>query len=220
MAKLKDYMYKRAAMSNGPGPKPTAKPIVTDDPKDSRLKMYNDSLSLYERGQKHNARYENFIKKNKIPRTAISLHENPDVGDRRNDINPKIKPLRAKTFWTTYSDGKPGVISDTKIPIKNVPDSVGRSVFLYKKPVQPVVLKKASTPKSIQKDTVASKPVAKPIVKDTTPSKPSQKIPKIKSSNNYGDTGTVNRGSYIETKTKMTPKKGPSQFKTVKKNYK
>ena len=28
MGSLKDYMYKRAAMSNGPGPKPAAKPVA------------------------------------------------------------------------------------------------------------------------------------------------------------------------------------------------
>ena len=33
MASLKEFMYKRAAMQNGPGPKPTAKPAYT--PKDS-----------------------------------------------------------------------------------------------------------------------------------------------------------------------------------------
>ena len=33
MASLKDHMYKRAAMQNGPGPKPAAKPAYT--PQDS-----------------------------------------------------------------------------------------------------------------------------------------------------------------------------------------
>ena len=119
----------------------------------------------------------------------------------------------------------------------------GGWVDIYKKPVQPVVYKKAESPKpapksvskdttttvvnkpivskAIAKDTVATKPVVKPVVKPTvTPvSKPAQKIPTIKSSNNYGDTGTVRGGPYVETKSKMPAKKAGSQFKTTKKNY-
>tara|TARA_R110000868_G_scaffold353395_1_gene614642 strand:+ start:463 stop:1443 length:981 start_codon:yes stop_codon:yes gene_type:complete len=83
--------------------------------------------------------------------------------------------------------------------------------------VKDAVATKSVVSKPIVRDTVAAKPIAKPVSAPVP--KPAQKIPAIKSSNNYGDTATVRGGPYVETKSKMPAKKAGSQFKTVKKNY-
>jgi hypothetical protein len=106
--------------------------------------------------------------------------------------------------------------------------SIGEgSNYIFKKPVQPVVYKKAEpAPKPVAKDTttnVVNKPiVSKAVAKDTVVAKSAKtasKVPTIKSSNNYGDTGTVNKGSFVEKKSAMPAKKSGSKFKTVKQNY-
>lgn len=288
-----------AKINQGPGKppkkivKPPAKPIITNDPKDPRLKRYNDSLNLYNKTQSSFEKYTKWAKENNIKTNSLKDEQlfYQKIGKNRPSASSpynqsKIKPVEEVTHRYMRSiPGKKGsfrhlpsgnlndylepnpnkqIVDTRKANInsqsglwkkqsekiennrKNIWKSnktkkdflnlklVGvtpeqNSVFRYKKPVQPVIYKKVDAPKPtvkpVIKDTVVSKPVVakavvKPIAKSTVTPKPAQNIPKIKSSNNYGDTGTVSRGSYIETKTKMAPKKGPSTFKTVKKNYK
>jgi len=145
------------------------------------------------------------------------------------EYRPNYTPKKATT--TKPKTVKP--TTATKSTNKSTAPTKSNNSFTVKKTSMPTVAPKptvkpvtkpvATKPivKPVVKDTVAAKPVVKPIVKPTvTPvSKPAQKVPTIKSSNNYGDTGTVRGGPYVETKSKMPAKKAGSQFKTTKKNY-
>lgn len=154
------------------------------------------------------------------------------------EYRPIYTPKKAKSTVTKPKTVKP--TTPTKSINKSTAPAKSNNGFKVMKTSTPTVAPKPTvkpvtkpmatkpTAKPVVKDTVSTKPVVKPVVKPTVASapkpavsnKPSQNVPTIKSSNNYGDTGMVNRGSYKEVKTKMAPKKGPSQFKTVKKNYK
>jgi len=251
MAKsLKDHMYERAAMSNGPKPKgtsvnpiarmdesftwkktaisKTAEPIYTSNPNDKRIKSYSDSLNLYNKSK-------NTLKKIKLNNDDTPLYI-------KKGVSPKEFSKKDYDFVNYRPNNKSGRYDLNMNPkgqkIKPI-GGIGISnrgtgggwIDIYKKPVQPVKYQKPAS-KPIVKDTVVTKPaVSKPMVKDTVAikpmtksvsapvSKPAQKIPTIKSSNNYGDTGTVRGGPYVETKSKMPAKKAGSQFKTTKKNY-
>jgi len=204
------------------------KPIITNNPKDKRIQNYKDSLDLYNLSysqardyfkQPNPDKYASYNKKEAVERMNNDKARNGGLNNNNRDKGQLNKDKAGNKM--TAIQKRTGYL-----PIGQRDLGEG-SNYIFKKPVQPVVYKKAEAPKqapkAIAKDTttnVASKPVAsKPVAKETVVAKPASKVPTIKSSNNYGDTGTVNKGSFVEKKSAMPAKKGPSKFKIVKKNY-
>lgn len=201
--------------------KPKVKPIYTENPKDPRLGRYNGSLSLYNKTQDI-----------KNPKYYEKGHD-PSWYSWKGDINSLnrfMKKNKTDADYEYYSTGKfPGKIQ----PVKTGDFGEGMAYPIYKKPVQPIVYKKPEPVKveepvkevvTPQVEVQTPAPVVEtPVVKvEPTPTQPTstkQKVPTIRSSNNYGDTGTVNYGSFKEIKTQMPKKKGPSQWKTTKSNF-
>ena len=99
---------------------------------DPRYKAYQDSLSLYNKGIKEEKEYNNFIKKNNIPKKVTRQWNNPVDDD--NNINTKIEPIQGKGFIYNHN---PNVISGTNIPAK----LSNNRVMVYKKPQQQVIVK-------------------------------------------------------------------------------
>jgi hypothetical protein len=204
------------------------KPIITNNPKDKRIQNYKDSLDLYNLSYSQAKDYfkqpnpdkdAKYNKKEAVERMNYDKirngglqNSNRDKGQLNEDkAGKKMTAIQKRTGYLPIGQRYLGEGSN----------------YIFKKPVQPVVYKKDEAPKPaakpVAKDTttnVASKPIVnKPVAKETTTAKTASKVPTIKSSNNYGDTGTVNKGSFVEKKTAMPAKKAPSRFKTVKQNY-
>ena len=256
---------------NGP------KPIITNNPKDPRLRSYNDSLNLYNQSQPSFDKYKKWTKDNDIQTNSLKDEElfYQNIGKNRpSNSSPynqsKIKPIEEITHhymrplpvtdnnfrrfrniskgsiptdyleknpWTKNSPENSWKLEKTKqdfldLKLKGVSPEFD-SVYRYKKPVQPIVYKKPEPIKveepvkeevtpQVQVQTpapVVETPVTKVEPTPTQPISTKQKVPTIRSSNNYGDTGTVNYGSLKEVKSQMPAKKGPSQWKTTKSNF-
>ncbi len=108
------------------------KPLYVESKNDPRYRAYQDSLSLYNKGIKEEKEYNNFIKKNNIPKKVTRQWSNPVDDD--NNINTKIEPIQGKGFIYNH---KPDVISGTNIPAK----LSNNRVMIYKKPQQQVIVR-------------------------------------------------------------------------------
>ena len=201
--------------------KPKVKPIYTENPNDPRIRRYNDSLNLYNKTQDI-----------KNPKYYEKGHD-PSWYSWKGDINSLnrfMKKNKIDADYEYYSTGKfPGKIQ----PVKTGDFGEGMAYPIYKKPVQPIVYKKPEPAKveepvkeevTPQGEVQTPAPIVEtPVVKIeptlTQPTSTKQKVPTIRSSNNYGDTGTVNYGPLKEVKSQMPVKKGPSQWKTTKSNF-
>lgn len=190
---------------------------------------YAGENSLYGNTYRHEVRHKKSA--NSYAKLWTSSAKALRTDDKGNYVKNEFSVYPKPEYKPVYSPkkSKSAVVSKPKVTSSKTtsskPTAKSTNTFSVKKTSMANTTASKPTVKPVIKDTIASKPVvAKAVVKPTTKNivapKPAQNIPKIKSSNNYGDTGTVSRGSYIETKTKMAPKKGPSTFKTVKKNYK
>jgi hypothetical protein len=226
----------------------------------NRAKRYNDSLTLYNKGEIDRAKKKKDVinavnnhNKNKSfyePKVEYAGEESLGSKVRQRVRHTKTAQAHSKLWFNSMRALRKGEGKYVETESQVYPKPEYRPVYSPKKATvrkssSATSVKKTSIPKvtnkpnvktevkpstaksvakPVIKDTVVTKPVVKPTItsapKPAVSNKPSQKIPTIRSSNNYGDTGMVNRGSYKEVKTKMAPKKGPSQFKTVKKNYK
>ena len=120
-------------------------PIVVTNPKDHKLKAYQDSLALYNEGEKnYKARLE-FNKKNNIPKSSTRKWNDPinyDINKKGDMQLSKIQPIEGNGYW--YNE-KPDNVVGTNIPSR-LTDNYG---FRYKKPTQPVIYQKPQpTPQS------------------------------------------------------------------------
>jgi hypothetical protein len=115
-------------------------PIYTDNPRDPRLRAYQDSLSLYKQNfnqlkseKKSNYEPIEFIKK--IPFASIKDNEYAEGMFEKNDA------------YDTRSKGKvyPEKIKPIYFDINRIGANTQHSAY-YKKPVQPVVYKKPEPP--------------------------------------------------------------------------
>lgn len=108
-------------------------PIYTSDPNDKRLKMYQDSLSLFNKGEKDFKFYNNVNAINNIPKSSTRSWSDPI---EYNGLNPtKIQPIQGHGYYFNHN---PDVVAGTNVSS----DKVNNKVFRYKKPVQPVIYKK------------------------------------------------------------------------------
>ena len=200
------------------------KPIITNNPKDKRIQNYKDSLDLYNLSYSQAKNYfkqpnpDKYAKYNKKEAVQRMNYDKSSYGGLHNSVDDKAgKKMTAIQKRTGY------------LPIGE--RSIGEgSNYIFKKPVQPVVYKKAEapkpSPKTVAKDTttnVVNKPiVSKAVAKDTVVAKSAKtasKVPTIKSYTNYNDDTKDSAVPYRQVKGKLAPKKGPSQWKTVKQNY-
>lgn len=136
------------------------KPFITSDPKlyAQRKAAYNDSLTLYNQGEKNYKQQLNFNKKYKIPNKSVQI-ENQPVEYKNNKLT-KIQPIQSYGYYFNHD---PDVVAGTKIPSHSVNDRV----FRYKKPIQEVIFK----PKEKQYPTSY-----KPVVNNTPKKLPEGKI--------------------------------------------
>ena len=122
-------------------------PIYTDNPKDKRLKAYNDSLSLYKKYPNNKyaieSTFDNLNSVNNNVQSGIdskTLYPNLDFAN-----NNKIKPTKVEWAQTGGGNYTEEELKKGNWVHYNVNGSGANGVtryFTYKKPVQPVVYKK------------------------------------------------------------------------------
>lgn len=117
--------------------------IIVNNPNDTRLKKYQDSLNLYNKGEKNYKEKLTFNKKNNIPISSIRKWNDPVSFDNRlytgnkNDIElSKIQPIEGNGYYYNHN---PDVVANTNIS-SHLIDPRG---FRYKKPSQPVEYQKS-----------------------------------------------------------------------------
>jgi len=108
--------------------------IYVDNKKDPRLKSYNDSLFLYNKGEIAYTEYTKFNNKNNIPKKSLRSWDDPYV--LNNDLTPaKIQPIQGNGYWYNHN---PDYVAGTTIKSEDTNNAVNR----YKKPIQPYKYKK------------------------------------------------------------------------------
>lgn len=122
-------------------------PIYTDNPKDKRLKAYNDSLSLYKKYPNNKyaieSTFDNLNSVNNNVQSGIdskTLYPNLDFAN-----NNKIKPTKVEWAQTGGGNYTEEELKKGNWVHYNVNGSGANGVtryFTYKKPVQPVILQK------------------------------------------------------------------------------
>lgn len=114
----------------------TREPIYVD-PNDllgmQRYNAYNDSLNLYNRGERNYQTRLAFNRANNIPTSSIRTWNDPIAYD--GDSPARIQPIQGNGYFFNHS---PDVVARTNIPSSSV-DNYG---FRYKKPVQPYAIRK------------------------------------------------------------------------------
>lgn len=134
-----DRMLKSGGMFAAGGP---VKPIYVSNLNDPRLRNYNDSLNLYNRGERD---YQDYLETNRyfnIPASATRIEYDPYVYD--GDKPARIQPIMSHRYYYYHN---PDVIKDTDLPSNAVRAWTDR----YKKPVQPV---KYADPKIVEKQKI------------------------------------------------------------------
>ena len=122
-------------------------PIYTDNPKDKRLKAYNDSLSLYKKYPNNKyaieSTFDNLNSVNNNVQSGIdskTLYPNLDFAN-----NNKIKPTKVEWAQTGGGNYTEEELKKGNWVHYNVNGSGANGVtryFTYKKPVQPIIYKK------------------------------------------------------------------------------
>lgn len=210
-------------------PKKNTKTIYTSNPNDPRIKKYNDSLILYNKGEQDKQKYKNVVKNAGLREDRI-YSEPPNINK-----SSKIKPIeqlsleskgakfdfKGKKSYTIYEKKSGGSveINDASQLGKYLND---RSPVVYKKPVQPVVYKKgysAAKPaaKPVAKPTVkpAVKPTAKPTAKPTV--KPTVKPAKTVKVDSMTEREIVERKKSFESKTGKPYKSNDQTYNNLEK---
>lgn len=142
--------------------KKAADTLYVSDPKDARLKAYQDSLSLhnfyektYRQRKKENnvgteSRFKNFIglnQTNQPDNTAQYYSNKKSTLFKKNEIHPIIE--------YSYKEDSPEMfIDDVYYPAKKNVEKFG---FRFKKPVQPVEYRKPQPKKEVEKKQEISK---------------------------------------------------------------
>ena len=126
-------------------------PITVSDPKDPRLKAYQDSLTLYNFYEKpyRQRKKENNVESERPFKNFIGLNQTNEPGDvaqyysnkkstlfKKNEIHPIIE-------YSYREDSPEGFIDDIYYPARKNTEKFG---FRFKKPVQPVEYKKPELP--------------------------------------------------------------------------
>ena len=200
-------------------------PIPTSDW--SKVRAYNDSLNLYNRGERD---YQDYLKTNRyfnIPASSTRIEYDPYVYD--GDKPARIQPIMSHRYYYYHN---PDVIKDTDLPSNAVRAWTDR----YKKPVQPYIYQKPDPYKELLGKLGDIKPMGLPDMDvtsemDMTPrtvSTPNRvyksKYPTIKVQTNYEEPGIYEYGGpgeryYREIVTPMRPQRSIHAAKHTK-NYK
>jgi len=142
-----------------------------DDP---RLKKYQDSLNLYNKGEKSYKERLAFNKKNNIPISSTRKWNDPVEYDKNSKLS-KIQPIEGNGYW--YNEN-PDNVAQTNVPSK-LTDNYG---FRYKKPVQPVKYQKSEPVQPPKAEVKAVKGSKKYFINETEVDEPTfNKIAPIKS---------------------------------------
>jgi hypothetical protein len=174
------------------------KPIYTSNPKDPRIKAYNDSMTLYKTSKQHVDQLK------KIKSVSELSYKNMSAARKKEINSMKDKGQQAYEDLTRYNKGRvpeaervitralPASVRVTKKNSIGIPTEIefdkgerlGASQF--KKPVQPVVYKKPDKPtenlntkKTVSKNTtkkIAKVAAPKATVKAKPVSKPVEKV--------------------------------------------
>jgi len=169
------------------------KPIITNDPKDPRLKAYNDSLSLYNNS---NAAYHFFVKakftpKNKAQEKQAKYVEEYIINNSGNAVtknikndwyHPAIKPLYTQKFSKQATTQLKQKTLNGKTNVADVQDSGLASQPVFMQPVQPVVYQKPN-PQPNPKSELKNQPETEEQIEriegyDITPTENKKVIPK------------------------------------------
>ena len=158
----------------------TREPIITNDPKDPRIRAYDDSLKVFKWNKKALA---DVIKSNKTPGGKVLSNDPPTLVSKKQQV--EIELQKAKEWGLNLS--KKDILDDLEhydginkgtgklnkaVSYFNFNDYKDQPVFKlaqYKKPVQPYLYQPPEPPEEtppVKKDTV--KTVVKPIESDTT----------------------------------------------------
>lgn len=113
---------------NQPGPKPR-KPIIVTNPNDSKLRAYNDSLTVYNAGEKAKLLYNKYA----IPGKGLDMAQ---VEKWQNESNPKTVNTAFKRL------NYPKAIKIENLKVYGGGDIPPAVVKHFQKPVQPVVYQK------------------------------------------------------------------------------
>jgi hypothetical protein len=109
--------------------------IIVNNPNDPKLKKYQDSLNLYNKGEKSYKERLAFNKKNNIPISSTRKWNDPVEYDNNFKLS-KIQPIEGNGYWYNQN---PDNVAQTNVPGK-LTDNYG---FRYKKPVQLVKYQKS-----------------------------------------------------------------------------
>jgi hypothetical protein len=241
-------MYKKGGFKQYALGGPTPKPIYTSNPKDPRLRAYNDSLSLYNKYMSGKQAYDKYAKQLNLKTWKDNNAFTP---------NQKIQPVSSQGFYfpqdgDTDNDGISNFIKTNDNKEILLPKDLYKNVFTigtnsnlhgYKKPVQPVIYKKPDPHAELLKK-LSYLDSRKPSTEITPPTSLPTKIdfkartipvkPTIKHTNNYQkEFDIVDNGSSREilipaekkrasaSPKETTPKKekAKSNPKTVYQNY-
>jgi len=107
-----------------------SKTIYVTNKNNPKLKSYQDSLSLYNKGEKKYNERLSFNKKNNIPNLSTRKFNDPVEYDNNFKLT-KNQPIEGNGYWYNFN---PDFVSGTKVPSR-LTDNYG---FRYKKPTQKV----------------------------------------------------------------------------------
>lgn len=149
-----------AAPANGPYAKktlPSAQngkhtPIYTDNPKDPRIKAYNDSLKLYNKTKDiQNPKYYN-------------KGEEPSWYNWKGDLNKADAFMRRNNIDVDYEYHRNGKFPGKIQPVKVGDFGEGMAYPIYKKPIQPVIYKKPEPIQPVTPTKMLEQVVQQPLV--------------------------------------------------------
>jgi hypothetical protein len=134
------------------------KPIYVTSQNNPRYKSYRDSLNLYNKGEKDFGKYNTLNKQLGVPAKSTRSWNNPiEYDDNYNKV--KIQPIEGRGYFFNHN---PNVVAGTTIPV----DKINDQIFRYKKPQQPVILKKPAVkkPSSVAQPQIQpAQPVQQPV---------------------------------------------------------
>jgi hypothetical protein len=149
--------------------KGNTKPIIVSDPRDPRLRAYQDSLSLYNNSTASTKLYNDIATSSKTDKEymrRVGFATSGNVPDTEyNRLGRELNRV-----WKKHLNWKPITISE--LPNSHYDDGIIRNHFNtyeFKKPVQPVVYKKPVQPIAYRKpepvSPIIQQPTAQPVVK-------------------------------------------------------
>jgi|LakMenE01Jun11ns_1017448.scaffolds.fasta_scaffold9959529_3 hypothetical protein len=166
-----DYVYEGDSVIEYPMMQKGGRtPIFTDNPNDSRLRAYTDSLNLYNRGKKA------FVEYNSDEYDVKDYKPDKNWGKTKVSKKDIIEAINSTKEMSGYSYGSP---KNFKERVNLLNKSLNTGIYptnmiypqredpnlIYKKPLQPIIYKKSEPKKDIKKE--ETKQESLPVVQST-----------------------------------------------------